>query len=164
TTDTIFVVGSYTFNSGTTTDDLSQMWINPPASSFGQANAPTPTLTNVNGNDLSQLASFVLFNRNSAEPALIYADEVRVGASWASVTPPAESATIPSLGITQSANSSVVSWTTNAPGFLLESSGTVGDPNAWNGVPGLVYIIGSQFVVTNTTSSGTTFYRLRKPE
>ena len=38
TNDTIFVVGSYTFNTGTTSDDLSQMWINPAASSFGLAN------------------------------------------------------------------------------------------------------------------------------
>jgi hypothetical protein len=88
--DVVFLVGSYTFNSGSTTDDVSPLWINPPVSTFGQATAPPADLTNSAGTDLSGIASFVLFNRNSAEPAAIIADEVRVGASWASVTPPAE--------------------------------------------------------------------------
>src|ERR1039458_7315529 len=112
-------MGSYTFNSGSTTDDVSQLWINPPASTFGQATAPPAALTNSAGTDLSGIASLVLFNRNSAEPATIIAYELRVGASWASVTPPAESQTVPVLNISRSGNTSVLSWTTNAPGFLL---------------------------------------------
>jgi len=164
TNDTIFIVASYTFNAALTNDDVSQMWINPPASTFGLANPPPPTLATNAGGDLSQIASFVLCNRNANEPAVVFADEVRVGASWASVTPPAESAVIPTLGISQSPANSVLSWTTNAPGFLLETSGTVVVPNSWTSVPGFVYIIGSNYVVTNATTSGPTYYRLRKPE
>jgi len=117
TNDTIFLVGSYKFNSGSTNDDVSQLWINPAPWSFGAALPPPAILTNSVGTDLSQIASFVLFNRNSAEPAGIIADDVRFGSSWASVTPPAESQVLPTLNIARSGNSSVLSWTTNAPGF-----------------------------------------------
>jgi hypothetical protein len=162
-TDVIFLVGSYTFSSGSTTDDVSQLWINPPASTFGWAAAPAATLTNSVGTDLSGIASFVLFNRNSAEPAIILADEVRFGASWASVTLPAEVQAAPLLNISRSGNTSVLSWTTNAPGFLLEATAALSDSSSWAGVIPPVYLIGDQFVITNNAASGNLFYRLRKP-
>jgi hypothetical protein len=161
--DVIFLVGSYTFNSGSTTDDVSQLWISPPASTFGLATAPPATLTNNAGNDISGIASFVLFNRNAAEPAAIIADEVRFGSSWASVTPPAEIETPPALNISRSGNTSVLSWTTNAPGFLLEANPALTDSNSWAGVLPPVYLIEDQFVATNNAGGGTLFYRLRKP-
>ena len=68
----------------------------------------------------AQILSFVLFNRNANEPAGIIADEIRVGPSWASVTPPAESPEVPSLSISRSGNNSALSWSTNSPGFVLE--------------------------------------------
>ena len=163
TSNIIFLVGSYTFNSGSTTDDVSQLWINPPPSTFGQASPPVAALTNSAGTDLSGIASFVLFNRNSAEPAVIIADEVRLGMSWASVTPPAEIQTAPALNISRSGNTSVLSWTTNGPGFLLEASVALSNPISWAGVTAPVYLIGGQFVVTNNASFGNLYYRLRKP-
>jgi len=105
----------------------------------------------------------VLFNRNSAEPAVIIADEVRVGASWASVTPPAEIQAAPALNLTRAGNPSVLSWTTNAPGFLLEATPALSDFNSWAGVIAPVYLIGDQFVVTNSAAGASVFYRLRKP-
>ena len=163
TNDTIFIVGSYTFNGAATNDDVSQMWVNPPPSTFGLASAPPPTLATNAGGDISQIASFVLCNRNANEPAVVYADEIRVGTSWASVTPPAESDDIPVLGISQSVSNSVLSWTTNAPGFLLETSSTVVN-GSWSNVLGFVYVSGGNYVVTNNTSVGLTYYRLRKPQ
>lgn len=165
TADTIFLVGSYTFNSALTNDDVCQMWVNPIASTFGLASAPPATLTNNAGGDITpSIASFVLFNRNPAEPAGIIADELRLGPSWASVTPPAEVPIPPALTISRSGNTTVLSWTTNAPGFVLESAAALADPNLWAGVGGPVYIIGDQFVVTNAAAIGNNFYRLRKPD
>ncbi len=164
TSDTVFLVGSYTFNSGSTTDDISQLWINPLPSTFGQAIAPPAALTNTAGTDLSAIASFVLFNRNAAEPAGIIADELRVGSSWASVTPPAETPTLPQLNLVQSGATSVLSWATNAPGFVLEQAAAVAPPNAWSRVIAPVYVSGDQFVVTNTPAPATVYYRLRQPQ
>jgi hypothetical protein len=162
--DIVFLVGSYAFNTGSTSDDVSQLWVNPSPSTFGQAVAPPGALTSTAGGDISGITSFVLFNRNANEPAGIVADEVRVGASWASVTPPAEVASVPILNLSQAGAASVLSWTTDAPGFVLESSSTVAPSNVWSRVIAPVFINGGQFVVTNNPGGGTVFYRLRLPE
>ena len=165
TNDTIFVVGSYTFVPGTTNDDICQLWINPAPSTFGLAIPPPATLISIATNDIPSavIASFVLFNRNANEPAGILADEIRVGPSWASVTPPAEAPTVPSLTISRAAGASVLMWSTNAPGFLLESSPTL-LPASWAPLVLPVYVIGDQFAVTNGNGGGTSFYRLRAPQ
>jgi hypothetical protein len=163
TNDIIFLVGSYNFNPGSTTDDVAQLWINPPTAAFGLATAPAPALTSTAGSDLSGIASFVLFNRNAAEPAVIIGDEVRVGASWASVTPPAEVAAPPELSLSQFGDTSVLAWPGDAPGFLLEAASAFAAANSWTGIDAPVYLSDGQFVVTNPTSSGSLFYRLRKP-
>lgn len=87
TSDVIFVVGSYTCNTGSTTDDVSRMWINPDSSTFGAVIEPGATLTATTGADinLSQLASFILADRSGTPGAVV--DELRIGLSWAAVTP-----------------------------------------------------------------------------
>ncbi len=88
---TILIVGSYTFNTGTTLDDVSQLWLNP--TSLGGAD-PGGALSSVAGTDLGAIASVVLFERNAAEPKAADFDELRVGTSFADVTP----TTIPEPG------------------------------------------------------------------
>ncbi len=87
TNDVIFVVGSYTFNTGTSSDDVSQLWINPDSSTFGTSSAPPATLTNSAGTDIAQIASFCLFNRNAGEPHGIILDQLSIGTTWDQVTP-----------------------------------------------------------------------------
>ena len=86
----IFVVGSYTFNSGSATDDVSTLWLDPSASNFGSGNPPAASVTATTGADIGSglLASFVFFQRDTTEPAAMIADELRIGPTWASVTPP----------------------------------------------------------------------------
>jgi hypothetical protein len=85
TANTIFLVGSYTFGPGTG-DDVSQLWINPDSSTFGAALAPSATLTSSGGTDIARVASFVLYDRAVNEPSGLI-DDLRVGLSWADVTP-----------------------------------------------------------------------------
>ena len=164
TNDTLFIVASYTFNSGATNDDVSQMWVNPPPSSFGLASAPSADLTNSAGGDISAIASFVLFNRNANEPAGVVADELRVGPSWASVTPPAEPPIVPSLSISRAGSANVLSWSTNAPGYLLETALTPGTSAIWSGVVAPVFVADSQYLVTNTMTPASAFFRLKLPQ
>jgi hypothetical protein len=86
----IFVVGSYTFNSGSASDDVSTLWLNPSTLSFGSGNAPAASATATTGPDIGSglLASFVFFQRETTEPGAMIADELRIGPTWASVTPP----------------------------------------------------------------------------
>ena len=97
--DTLFVVGSYTFNTGSSSDDVSSMWINPDSSTFG-GSAPAPLLTASTGADitLSQIASFVLFDRSTAQLGGTL-DELRIGTSWADVTPEPSVAALTGLGL-----------------------------------------------------------------
>ncbi|HEY4417450.1 MAG TPA: immunoglobulin domain-containing protein [Verrucomicrobiae bacterium] len=85
--DTIFVVGSYTFNSGAANNDVAQLWINPGSSTFGNGSAPAPDLTSSGASaDIARIASFTLLNQSAAEPPGLL-DDLRIGLSWADVTP-----------------------------------------------------------------------------
>lgn len=158
----IFLVGSYTCNIAATNDDVSSLWINPAPATFGRATAPPPTLTTSAGADISSyvLRSFLIMNRDPNEPAAGLIDEVRVGASWASVTPPG--VTPPTLNIVRSGTNVVLSWSTNASGFALLTAPTLAS-NAWGTATQQVYKVGDQYNVTNTVSSGPAFFRLLKP-
>ncbi len=92
--DTVFVVGAYTFNTATTSDDVATMWINPNPSDLGAATAPAYTLQTSSGGDitLGQIASFLLMDRNANELGGTM-DELRIGTSWADVTAVPEPAT-----------------------------------------------------------------------
>jgi len=163
TNDTLFLVGCYSFNPGSTTNDVSELWVNPPVATFGVATPPPATLTSTVSNDLSQIASFVLFNRNAAEPAQIIADEIRIGQSWASVTQPAAVISPPSINTLRSSNSLTLSWSTNAEGFLLETTGDF-ISGLWSPVIGPVYISGTQYTMTNSIGAEPHFYRLNQPQ
>jgi hypothetical protein len=96
TSDTIFLVGSYTFNPNTD-DDVSQLWINPDSSTFAAGSAPAGSISSVTGGDIARVASFVLYDRSANEPAAGQIDDLRFGLSWADVTPVPEPASL-SLG------------------------------------------------------------------
>ncbi len=86
--DTVFVAGCYTFNGS---GDMSQLWVNPDASTFSSGTAPTTNvLTSTAGGAISsaQIGSFVLFlDRNSGQPRGINMDELMISTNWAGVTP-----------------------------------------------------------------------------
>ncbi len=87
---TIFVVGAYTFNTGTGSDDTAQLWINPNSSTFGNASAPSTTLvsTDTSTADIATVAALELRSGVSGTPNG-EVDDLRIGTSWADVTPPA---------------------------------------------------------------------------
>ena len=100
--ETIFIVGGYEIINGLSgTDDISRMWINPAPSTLGSYASPAATLT-ITGGDIggnpAQIGSFALMNR-TAITMYGYIDELRVGASWASVTPPSAPCTLTIDGV-----------------------------------------------------------------
>jgi hypothetical protein len=86
TSDTILVVGSYTFGPNTD-DDVSQLWVNPDSSTFGAGSAPAGFISSNIGGDIARVASFVLYDRSANEPAGGLIDDLRFGLTWADVTP-----------------------------------------------------------------------------
>lgn len=92
---TYFVVGAYTFNPGTN-DDISSLWLNPSSATFDLAPS-TPTLTSTGGTDMTAISQFLL--RGAAGSPAGELDELRIGTTWASVTPVPEPGTVAMLSI-----------------------------------------------------------------
>jgi hypothetical protein len=163
--ETIFLVGSYAFNSTSSTDDVSQLWINPDPSDFGSSVPPGGALFAAAGPDINanQIASFVFLQAglgSTNEPATIIADELRIGTTWASVTP--RGIMPPRLNIARAGAKSILSWPLTAPEYTLQIATVVGATNTWTTASSPVLILGDQFITTNTASAASTFYRLRK--
>ncbi len=103
--DLYFIVMKYTFNAGGTSNDTVSMWVNPIASTLGdnagEANASgaggsyysaiNANVTTANA-DASQIRSFLLIGQALASAASARSidtslDELRIGTTWADVTP-----------------------------------------------------------------------------
>jgi hypothetical protein len=87
TADTVFLVAKYQFNTGSSSDDVASLWINPDPSTFGTLNEPTPDATSTGG-DISQLqiGSFFFYQRLNAQSNAIAMDELRIADTWDAVT------------------------------------------------------------------------------
>jgi hypothetical protein len=84
--DTHFIVVGYTFNTGSTTDDVASIWVDPNPNTFTTLTPPAPTATATGGDVAAPgIASIIL--RQSPAPYLTM-DELRIGTDWASVTAP----------------------------------------------------------------------------
>ena len=69
---------------------------------------------------------------------------------------------LPSLKAKPNGNELILSWPTNAVGFTLQSTLDLTPPVTWIDSTSVPTVIGAQFTLTNTTSGGARFYRLRK--
>ncbi len=86
---THFIVASFDIDA-----DTASFWLNPPSNTFGAANAPTPTFADLTANTKrSNLERFFLRQDSTSETPFLKVDEIRVGTSWASVTPVPEPTT-----------------------------------------------------------------------
>jgi len=82
---TYFIVVKYTYNTGTTTDDAVSLWVNPAIG--GAEPAATIAGWTAASTDATTLSSIVLRQGTAANAATVRLDGIRVGTTWASVTP-----------------------------------------------------------------------------
>jgi hypothetical protein len=164
--EVISIVGSYTFNSGNTSDDMVSLWLDPSPLDFGGRNPPAASLTTASGPDISsaKIASFVFFQRSATEPASMLADELRIGSTWASVTPPPSAVLSRLAGLTNLGNGSFQFMYTNTsgqPGAVFASP----DLRTWTsvGLPMQVAPGVFQFTDPAAPSYARRFYQLRAP-
>jgi len=66
----------------------------------------------------------------------------------------------PALSIALSSGNAVLSWSTNYPGYAIETTTALNPPAVWSVVPGTPAIIGSQFVLSAGSATYTRFFRL----
>ena len=85
--DTEFVVARYTFGSGVN-DDTVDLWLNPSPASLGTAAPPAATVggVGVGAADGTQLERF-FWRSAGIGPQTTTTDELRIGQTWADVTP-----------------------------------------------------------------------------
>jgi hypothetical protein len=160
--ETVFVVGRYNIVEGTATDDTCDLWVNPSPATFGASNPPPPSVNaiGVGGADLAQVNVF-FFRGGAGAATKQVADEVRVGLSWADVTPPAVSS--PNLSIAANGNGTVtIAWPTSASGFMLEGASNLNSPISWTPVTNSIIVSGGFNTVNVNATSGNQFFRLKK--
>ena len=69
---------------------------------------------------------------------------------------------LPALNARPNGNELILSWPTNAVGFTLQSTLDLTPPVTWLDSTSVPAVIGAHFTLTNSTSCGARFYRLRK--
>ena len=159
--DTVFVVARYVFR-GSIAADTCDLWINPDPATFGAGTAPTATIADA-GSGFTPSSGWTAIDRffwrwAGSGYTKRTSDELRVGFSWAEVTPPAP----PSLSVALSGASAVLSWPTNhSAGYNLQSNPLVTDSGGWEAVGAPVVVQGNNNTVT-VAASGTRFFRLKK--
>ncbi len=91
--DTLFIVGSYTFNPAGTNDDTFNLWVNPSSSTLGTSTPPTPGIVNATSGrpDANNIGGVALFD--NSQLGFWTMDELRIGTSWQDVTPVPEPST-----------------------------------------------------------------------
>jgi hypothetical protein len=157
--DTVFIVGNYNFVPDALNDTVN-MWLNPDPSTFGAPTPPTPTvgpIGTVSGTDMTQLSTFFFRSTMGGTGIRKVADELRVGYSWADVTPLAP----PALIVAKVSTNGVVSWPSfYADSFSLQAAPSVTGP--WVSVTNPVVVSGPNNTVTVPLTINTRFFRLLK--
>ncbi len=159
--ETYFVVIGYTFGS----TDTAEVWLNP--TSLGGA-APVAS-GSASGTDTATLANF-LWNTASSGGGSFEADEFRIGATYADVTPPSGPVTPPAPAsapvITQTllSGASIIlrgtNGTANAPFEILSTSGLAG---SWSPIHSNSFSGSGTFDCTNPVNAALSqsYFRLR---
>lgn len=91
---TYFIVAKYTFNTGTTTDDVVDLWVNP---ALGGSETPG-TIANITGTstDATSITAVYLRQGSASNAPTQQVDAILAGTTWADVTP---SGAVPTLTI-----------------------------------------------------------------
>ena len=86
--DDIFVVMSYDITTGNV-----NAWINPASADF-EGTAPAATISGVDATPSSSINQFLLRQDSAGETPFMLVDELRIGTSWADVTPSGSTASV----------------------------------------------------------------------
>ncbi len=99
---TYFIVGNYIFNSGTTTDDVVNLWVNPALGGTETA-ATIPNVTGTAADGTSNAAVYLRQGTAASSPAQ-QVDAILAGTTWAQVTPAAASSALSASALTAFGN------------------------------------------------------------
>ena len=160
-TDTVFIVCCLVMTNGNNGSDTVELWINPDPATFGAAMPPPPNCMTNAGNggataDPGANGVDRISWRGTAGSFQHEVDEVRIGFTWAAVTPP------PAVYLTASliGNNVAVSWPTNAVGYTLVSETDLTSAAWTTNTPIIVQGTNNTFTVPGPI--GQQFFRLAR--
>jgi hypothetical protein len=181
--NTYFIVMKYTFNNNSAADDTVSMWINPIASTLGYADgewaagtnggsyySATNAFTTANI-DAPQIQSFILLGLSQSDSTLNRTidtsfDELRIGTTWAEVTPlppppPPQIISIAGAGTT----SVTVTWTNAQVGtnYVLQYNTNLLTTNWANLAPVTASATTASQTDNPPGAAAARFYRVLKP-
>lgn len=158
---THFIVARYTFQTG---NDQVDLWVDP-ASLGDSGNIPAATLTTgtASSSDISTL-SYVVLNHGISQT--LWIDELRVGTTWADVTPASGPKRVPRMMSAWMCSDGLVLAGTNGPAsgsyVVLATTNLALPPTQWQPIATNTFNTGGDFVWTNPVMPGLErrFYRL----
>lgn len=161
--DLVFLVGKYDFM---TAPNRVSLWINPVSSTFGSGSEPTTGfLSQTNGPDGFAIDRFNMRQNTAASvPAAMQWDELRVGTSWAAVTPLPTPIVTTLTSLTHLPNGAFQFSYTNS--YILNGS-VYASTNLtnWGAIGAATQISPGLYQFTDTTATNfpKRFYQLRSP-
>lgn len=157
----VFIVGRYTFGSGSATDDVMDLWVNPDPATFAATNPPAASVASLGAGSAGDLTSIdhFFFRGGAGNAGKMQADELRIGLDWASVTPIRQVTVVPQLVIQKSGSNVRISWPASVTGYVLEGTTSLSSPS-WSTINHST--VDDENVVTIDAESGNLFVRLKK--
>jgi hypothetical protein len=160
-TDTVFIVCCLVMTNGNNGSDIVELWVNPDSATYGAVNPPPPNCMTNAGNggataDPGANGVDRLSWRGTASSFQHEVDELRVGFTWAAVTPPPPVY----LAAQTSGNNVVVSWPTNAVGYTLVGETDLTSAAWMTNVP--IVVQGTNNTFTVPSPVGQQFFRLTR--
>ncbi len=151
---TYLVVSNYVYNTGTATDDVINLWVNP---ALGGTETPA-TIANVTGtsNDATTIGAIYLRQGTAANASTQQVDAILVGATWESVTPTGAAAPLLSISSPLPAFGNICINTTAGPNsFTISGSNLLSTNVVVSALSGFTY---------STTAGGTYTTTLSIPQ
>lgn len=162
--ETLFLVLSYTFGPAAN-DDVAKLYVNPAPGSLESTN--TPVVSTTGASDVTNSRAQVFFLRNnSVQPASTIIDDLRIGTTWADVTPPLVTPPLPPDITDVTSDGAKITFTlrgTTGATYLIERSASLDPVNLWIS-DGEVTLAAPTQAVSRTLATGATrmFYRARR--
>ena len=127
---------------------LTTLWIDPSSENDTHTNA-TDVIS------ASAISTFAF--REDPGIGTFIVDDLRIGLTFASVVAPVS----PALRVERLGNAIRLAWPRNVGAFTLQSNGDLGSTN-WHDVMDAPAVLGGETVLTNSSVTGSLFFRLRK--
>ena len=147
---TYFIVANYIFNTGTTTDDVVNLWVNP---ALG-GTEPSATIANVTGavTDGTSAAAVYLRQGAAGNASTQQVDAILVGSTWADVTPAAAATPSLSASALTSFNNVCINTEAGPNSFTITGTNLTTANVTVAALPGFMYSTTSGGTYTSTLS------------